>query len=818
MKTGGTFVTSESLRQIDFNCNGTVYTNGYNLTLEEGVNISFKENAQIVMKKGKFLSGVLPSMLTNPAHSTLKGQSGNKWRGISFDSSKIDMGYITFQDVKQDSTYNWKYVLKVLNCDTVKVQYTYFKSDVVGCINIYYGSGAVTNPLININHDSLLVNSATNIPLKIFSNSSLSGSFTVNDNSIINTSFNGGTGIYIYGIHNALIKANTITYFNHGIFSDHSSPDLWANYISSGTAPGFSFAVYGLGTSVLDMSSNAGGYNTYNIDSGGCVKLDNSYFDMHNGNNLFRKADTLNHYYFEGYFQNSYSSTLEDGRTNCFSYNSWTPLDSAHVKYNIILGNGTRVYYRLNCSGSMDNSKAIVKNEDTGNKLHRKKDDKSSTPMKTTESFEKSYIVNDIESKVLLSSELYGKMKTALKVNDYSSAAEKCRQILGLGIEDMYSVDAVRKLFHCTAMSNNKNSSQQTAFNNATNDSKVRSGKVNKQKDASRDKIKTEQNTLAANSMSDLKSYYESYIQTHVNNHAIINEMFYFIQKCKINLGDYESALNGYKAIIEKNPSSTAGLSAKWEYADLFLLVSSKSNGKGGAEQQMTFSNEQLTDEQNHNRLLQLIEEINEGPKDGPKDGKDKYEKKKFTSEERKTLLNNIVNTLELNDRKHKTKLKALEEKIINNQADANETSEYKKIMLLKELIKIEKVNNINEQIAMIDNDLRRLLALDFSTSIEHQQRLTPEVVFDYKLNQNYPNPFNPSTKINYELKNAGFVSLKIYDLLGREIAELVNETKDAGRYTIDFNAGKYMMSSGIYFYRIKAGEFVDTKRMVLVK
>jgi hypothetical protein len=85
-------------------------------------------------------------------------------------------------------------------------------------------------------------------------------------------------------------------------------------------------------------------------------------------------------------------------------------------------------------------------------------------------------------------------------------------------------------------------------------------------------------------------------------------------------------------------------------------------------------------------------------------------------------------------------------------------------------------------------------------------------------LNPNYPNPFNPSTKINYVLKNTGFVSLKIHDLIGREIAELVNVNQHAGRYALNFDAAKYMMSCGIYFYRIKSREFTDTKRMVLVK
>jgi hypothetical protein len=85
-----------------------------------------------------------------------------------------------------------------------------------------------------------------------------------------------------------------------------------------------------------------------------------------------------------------------------------------------------------------------------------------------------------------------------------------------------------------------------------------------------------------------------------------------------------------------------------------------------------------------------------------------------------------------------------------------------------------------------------------------------------YYLSQNYPNPFNPSTVINYEIPKSSFVKLKVYDILGREIATLVNEEKAAGRYKIIFNASNY--SSGVYFYKIEAGGFSKINKMVLLK
>ncbi|MBS1493882.1 MAG: T9SS type A sorting domain-containing protein [Bacteroidetes bacterium] len=85
-----------------------------------------------------------------------------------------------------------------------------------------------------------------------------------------------------------------------------------------------------------------------------------------------------------------------------------------------------------------------------------------------------------------------------------------------------------------------------------------------------------------------------------------------------------------------------------------------------------------------------------------------------------------------------------------------------------------------------------------------------------FALYQNYPNPFNPKTNIQYDLVKDNFVSVKVYDLLGKEVAILVSDFKQAGSYSVSFDGSK--LGSGIYFYRIEAGNFIDTKRMVLVK
>ena len=88
----------------------------------------------------------------------------------------------------------------------------------------------------------------------------------------------------------------------------------------------------------------------------------------------------------------------------------------------------------------------------------------------------------------------------------------------------------------------------------------------------------------------------------------------------------------------------------------------------------------------------------------------------------------------------------------------------------------------------------------------------------DFSLEQNYPNPFNPSTSIQYAIASRQFVQLRVFDVLGNEIATLVNEEKSPGVYNIEFGTGSTELSSGIYFYKITAGDFVQTKKMILVK
>ncbi|NJD23624.1 MAG: T9SS type A sorting domain-containing protein, partial [Melioribacter sp.] len=94
----------------------------------------------------------------------------------------------------------------------------------------------------------------------------------------------------------------------------------------------------------------------------------------------------------------------------------------------------------------------------------------------------------------------------------------------------------------------------------------------------------------------------------------------------------------------------------------------------------------------------------------------------------------------------------------------------------------------------------------------------TTIIPVQFTLKQNYPNPFNPETVISYRLAVSCFVSLKIYDILGNEVATLVNEFQQAGIHNSTFIIHNSTLPSGVYFYRLQAGEFIQTKKMLLIK
>ena len=130
--------------------------------------------------------------------------------------------------------------------------------------------------------------------------------------------------------------------------------------------------------------------------------------------------------------------------------------------------------------------------------------------------------------------------------------------------------------------------------------------------------------------------------------------------------------------------------------------------------------------------------------------------------------------------------------------------------------MKVKKPKDINEHIKNVSSDIKKVFKATKSEDNPNNKEnsIIPD---EFRLYQNYPNPFNPTTKISFDLPKDVRVSIVIYDILGREITKIINnDFRTAGKYITEFNAST--LTSGIYFYQIRAGEFIQAKKMLLVK
>jgi hypothetical protein len=119
--------------------------------------------------------------------------------------------------------------------------------------------------------------------------------------------------------------------------------------------------------------------------------------------------------------------------------------------------------------------------------------------------------------------------------------------------------------------------------------------------------------------------------------------------------------------------------------------------------------------------------------------------------------------------------------------------------------------DQFGEYYAFSGNDITVHYAMPTEVAIEK-----PRVAEQYSLDQNYPNPFNPATTIKYQIPSTSRVTLTVFDILGREVATLVNEVQDAGFKSVQWEAGG--VASGVYLYRLQAGSYVSTRKLVLMK
>jgi hypothetical protein len=124
----------------------------------------------------------------------------------------------------------------------------------------------------------------------------------------------------------------------------------------------------------------------------------------------------------------------------------------------------------------------------------------------------------------------------------------------------------------------------------------------------------------------------------------------------------------------------------------------------------------------------------------------------------------------------------------------------------------------INEEVGWVFGYPGTVLKRDPNFVSVEEPRFIYDTPQSFILQQNYPNPFNPSTKISWRSPVGSWQTLKVYDVLGNEVATLVDEYRPAGLYNVQFTMSNLQLSSGVYFYQLKAGNFIETRKMILIK
>ena len=293
-------------------------------------------------------------------------------------------------------------------------------------------------------------------------------------------------------------------------------------------------------------------------------------------------------------------------------------------------------------------------------------------------------------------------------------------------------------------------------------------------------------NLLSNGNFINLENYYLSLISQYPEDFVISNKLLNLSIESKIARNELEEAISEYDEILNTNTDEEVIFYASIDRsrAIRLLLDSLLSHYQGDNSGQNI---DQMYDNAiNYEiRINNSAKELNqETQRVSNSNGRDKKFIVRSNSESNFTALNKSIRER----KKHFEKLSGREKR---------------NLIIEKNILDIS-MNNYVEGIASIKDKLQYL------------NQKTLEISRTYKLKQNYPNPFNPVTYLEFEISQLGFVSLKVYDILGKEVKTLVNEIKQPGIYQVEFDGSN--LASGAYFYRLESGDFVDIKRMILLK
>jgi len=293
----------------------------------------------------------------------------------------------------------------------------------------------------------------------------------------------------------------------------------------------------------------------------------------------------------------------------------------------------------------------------------------------------------------------------------------------------------------------------------------------------------------------DLKTFLTAKIQSELYSDEFKDIAYNIVLFCEARILNYTEALEGFEFIALSHPDPAIRLMASWDYIETL----DNAGGQGGGTKEIDVSKAKEVKRELNKRYKKLDRLIDKNPV--------MREMKNIYRNEGKKRLDDINKSLEKegfkgHDKTNKLNTFKKDNEKIYNRASMN-------LLTLNKLPKEQKEKQFIEDLMVNTNP-----EYNKDKIVKNDLNIPSE----YALYQNYPNPFNPTTTIKYSIPQNSMVKLAVYDILGREISVLVNELQKAGNYSTILNASEFNLPSGVYFYRINAGSFSQTKRLVLLK
>ncbi|HEY5123688.1 MAG TPA: T9SS type A sorting domain-containing protein [Ignavibacteria bacterium] len=771
MQEGGTLVCNEEIGTVieSFECKGEVIGNNKNISIPNKVTINFHPAGKITMNGGDFTCG---QSLQN-RDIVFQGFSPFYWNGFEFNScSNIDIRNCKFikSPKVEPGTTDYVYSLKIKNCICTIISncdFEYSNTEYSGAIkmdfikNFIPKTSYIGNCTFNTGVSTAPIVNITSVTSNVIPLIIENNIFIASGEEIEN---NALAMSFIIG---GAIKSNSFTNYKNSAIFLNTSLDFYKNTIICNRKD--AIGIQCIENTFLNMSPvkvyNIAGHNSINNLQDGVLNISatNSMFYLDNGYNYFNITGIENgSYHMKGYFPKQYYEREIKATYNCFNKDGNMTDPVYDVTWGID-GIPEQVNFVFNPSSCIPQSEADV------------------TVFELNNNIKDTVRINNMTIQSTPLKMLYDSININVRKNDYEKVISQGYTFLNNYADSLESIDIIGKLYLASLVLDS-----------------------------------------SGNKIQPLMSYYENLIQNYSQDTSLISRAYYFIQKCKVALTDYQSALIGFQEIMNQNPYTYEGLLASWDYSATTLLI----GGGGSFKEQLPADNVQVEIDENSGNVIfetlitQMLDSLIKDRKTIRTNNTDMNLNINQNKTETKNLVitKNIENVFEGKRKNTENRIKDLEKKMKsdNEKMRKEAVKELIKIKNLGEVIKARNPKDIDEHIKFVNRDINKVFGGGPFTKESKKANIIPT---EYALYQNFPNPFNPVTKISFDLPKDSKVKLIVYDILGREITRLLNsEFKPAGKYVVEFNAVNLNLASGVYFYRIETDKFTAVKKMVLIK